>query len=205
MGQLHVNMTVTLDGVIQANGGPTAQDGNFEFAGWERPFGDPESGERLVADIEGADALLLGRTTYDIFRSYWPGKANPIALAFNRVPKYVASAGVPELSWDNSIQISDVATQVPELCERHRRVHTWGSGNLLQSLFREGLVDRINLWVCPVVLGQGKRLFPEGTTAARFELVEPPKSFSRGVLLLRYQRLEGPPRTEYMSCSSTPV
>ncbi|AUI52649.1 dihydrofolate reductase family protein [Arthrobacter crystallopoietes] len=199
MGELHVNMNVTMDGVIQANGGPTVQDGDFEYAGWERPFWDRESGEQVDADVQEADALLLGRTTYDIFRSYWPGKTDEIGQAFGRVPKYVASRGRPELSWDTSTQISDAATQVPELRERHRQIHTWGSGNLLQTLFREGLVDRVNLWVCPVVLGKGKKLFPEGTAATRFELVEPPKPYPAGVLLMRYRRLEGPPVTGSMA------
>ena len=70
MGELHVNMNVTLDGVIQANGGPTEQDAGFEYAGWERPYGDEESGAQFVADVQASDALLLGRTTYDIFRPY---------------------------------------------------------------------------------------------------------------------------------------
>ena len=74
MGELHVFMNVTLDGVIQANGGPTAQDGDFPYAGWERPYGDAESGDQVTADVEASDALLLGRTTYDIFRPYWPGE-----------------------------------------------------------------------------------------------------------------------------------
>jgi dihydrofolate reductase len=98
MGELHVNMNITLDGVIQANGGPNAQDGDFEYAGWERPYGDAESGAQITADVQESDALLLGRTTYDIFRAYWPGKTDDIGLAFDGVPKYVASRGTPELS-----------------------------------------------------------------------------------------------------------
>jgi dihydrofolate reductase len=193
MGELHVNMKITLDGVIQANGGPTEQDGDFEYAGWERPFGDAESGAQIVADVQASDALLLGRTTYDIFRGYWPGKTDEIGRAFDRVPKYVASRGTPELSWDTSIQLTDVAAEVRDLREHHEQIHTWGSANLLQTLFHEALVDQVNLWVCPVVIGQGKRLFPEGTAATRFEQVEPPKSYPAGVVLLRYRCLEGPP------------
>jgi dihydrofolate reductase len=195
MGELHVNMNITLDGVIQANGGPTEQDGDFEYAGWERPFWDVESGEQITADVQASDALLLGRTTYDIFRDYWPGKTDEIGRAFDRVPKYVASRGTPELSWDTSNQITDVGAEVRELRERHEQIHTWGSANLLQTLFREALVDQVNLWVCPVVIGQGKKLFPEGTTATRFEQVEPPKSYPGGAMLLRYRCLEGPPET----------
>ena len=195
MGELHVNMNITLDGVIQANGGPSEQDGDFEYAGWERPYGDAESGEQITADVQASDALLLGRTTYDIFRAYWPGKTDGIGRAFDRVPKYVASRGTPELSWDGSTQLTDAAAEVRDLRERHEQIHTWGSGNLLQTLFREGLVDQVNLWVHPVVLGKGKKLFPEGTTATRFEQAEPPTSYPGGVVLMRYRRLDGQPET----------
>ena len=195
MGELHVNMNLTLDGVIQANGGPTEQDGDYEYAGWERPYGDEESGAQVVADVQASDALLLGRTTYDIFRPYWPNQSDEIGQAFNRVPKYVASRGTPELSWDSSTQITDAATEVRDLRERHEQIHTWGSGNLLQTLFHEGLVDQVNMWVHPVVLGKGKKLFPEGTTATRFEQAEPPTSYPGGVVLMRYRRLDGPPET----------
>jgi dihydrofolate reductase len=195
MGELHVNMNVTLDGVIQANGGPSEQDGDFEYAGWERPFGDSESSRQLIADVQESDALLLGHTTYDIWRPYWPVQDDEIGRAFNRVPKYVASHGTPDLSWDGSTQLTDAGTEVRALRERHEQIHTWGSANLLQTLFRERLVDRINLWVCPVVLGTGKKLFPDGTTASRFEQVEPPRLFAGGVMLLRLRCLEGPPET----------
>ncbi|QMW65329.1 dihydrofolate reductase family protein [Mumia sp. ZJ1417] len=195
MGELHVNMNITLDGVIQANGGPTAQDAGFAYAGWERPYWDETAGAQIVADVEESDALLLGRTTYDIFRSYWPGKTDEIGRAFDRVPKYVASRGTPELSWDTSTQVTDAATEVRDLRERHEQIHTWGSADLLQTLFRESLVDQVNLWMCPVVIGQGKRLFPEGATAARFAQAEPPMAYPAGVVLLRYRCLDGPPET----------
>jgi dihydrofolate reductase len=89
-----------------------------------------------------------------------------------------------------------VGAEVRDLRERHEQIHTWGSANLLQVLFREGLVDRVNLWVCPVALGQGKKLFPEGTAATRFEQAEPPKAFPGGVMLLRY-RLRTPRRPAF--------
>ncbi|HEX5862473.1 MAG TPA: dihydrofolate reductase family protein [Nocardioides sp.] len=195
MGELHVNMNITLDGVIQANGGPTEQDAGFEYPGWERPFWDDEAGEQVNADVRASDALLLGRTTYDIFRGYWPGQTDEIGRAFDRVPKYVASRGTPELSWENSTQVTDAASGVRVLRERHQQVHTWGSANLLQTLFREGLVDQVNLWVCPVVIGKGKKLFPDGAVPTRFAPAEPPKAYPAGVMLLRYRRLEGPPET----------
>lgn len=196
MGELHVNMNITLDGVIQANGGPTEQDAGFEYAGWERPYGDAESGAQIIADVQASDALLLGHTTYDIFRAYWPGQPDEIGRAFDRVPKYVASRGTPTLSWATSTQLTDVATEVRALRDRHKQIHTWGSADLVQTLFREGLVDQLNLWVCPVVIGQGKRLFPEGAMPLRFEQAGAPRSYPAGAMLLRYRRLDGPPRVD---------
>ena len=195
MGELHVNMITTLDGVIQANGGPTEQDAGFPYGGWERPFWDEESGRQMEADVRACDALLMGRTTYDIFRPHWPHQSDDVAEVFNRVPKYVASRGRPELTWETSTQVTDVAREVRDLRARHEQTHTWGSVDLLQTLFREGLVDRVNLWMCPVVLGQGNRFFPAGTPPTRFEQVEPARSFPRGLVLLRYRCLEGPPET----------
>jgi dihydrofolate reductase len=195
MGELHVNIISTLDGVIQANGGPTEQDADFAYGGWERPFWDEESNRVVEDDVRGCDALLLGRTTYDIFRGYWPGQPDPVGAAFDAVPKYVASRGTPELSWDTSIRVADPAAEVRDLREQHEQIHTWGSVALLQTLFAEGLVDRVNLWLCPVVLGTGKRLFPEGTTPARFAQLEPPQSYANGITRMRLQHLDGPPVT----------
>lgn len=189
MGQLHVNMNITLDGVVQANGGPTVQDGDFAYAGWEQPFWDAEAGAQIDEDVQACDAMLLGRVTYDIFRAYWPGKTDTIGQVFDRVPKYVASRGGAELSWDTSTQLDDVTTEVRALRDRHQQIHTWGSANLLRTLFRDDLVDQVNLWVCPVVLGEGKRLFPEGTTPSRFEPIEPPTTYPAGVMSVRYRRL----------------
>lgn len=195
MGEIHANMNVTLDGVIQANGGPTEQDGDFEYAGWQGAFWDEEAGRQVTADVAASDALLLGRTTYDIFREAWPGADNEVGRVFDRVPKYVASHGTPELSWADSTQLRDVAAELPTLLKDHDQIHTWGSANLLQTLFREDLVDQLNTWVYPVVLGQGKKLFPAGTAASRFELAEPPTAFPAGAVLLRYRKLDGPPQT----------
>ncbi|GEK80207.1 dihydrofolate reductase family protein [Agrococcus baldri] len=194
MGELHVNMHVTLDGVITANGGPTEQDGDFPYAGWEWAYSDEGSGARLLEIVEAADALLLGRVTYDIFRAYWPGRTDPIGTAFDRVPKYVASRRGAELSWAGTTQVADAA-QIRALKDRHEQIQTWGSGELLQSLLSEGIVDVLNLWTYPITLGVGGRVFQQGTAATRFALEEPPTAYPSGVVLNRYRRLDGPPET----------
>ena len=196
MGELHVNMNITMDGVIQANGGPSVQDGDFEYAGWERPYRSAEGAATIIADVQESDALLLGRITYELFAGYWPGKKDAIGVAFDSVPKYLGSRGTPELTWEKTTQLDDAAEQLPGLLATHRQIHTWGSANLLQSLFRARLVDQVNLWVYPVVLGAGKKLFPDGVEASRFELVEPPRSFDAGAMLVRYRCLKEPPATD---------
>ena len=98
--------------------------------------------------------------------------------------------GTDRRGGDASLRLA-VPWPYARLLERHEQIHTWGSANHLRTLFREGLVDQVNLWVCPVVIGQGKRLFPEGAAAIRLEQVEPPKSYPAGVTLLRYRCLEG--------------
>ncbi|GAB3292399.1 dihydrofolate reductase family protein [Parasphingorhabdus pacifica] len=199
MGEIHVNMYATLDGVIEENGGPTPEhETDFEYAGWQGPHFDKESEAQVIADVRASDALLLGRRTYDIFRRAWPGATDEIGHVFNRVPKYVASRGHPDLSWSGTTQITDVAAEVPALREEHKQMHLWGSVDLLQTLLREGLVDRLNLWVYPIVLGQGQKLFPDGTVPSRFELVEPATAFPAGAVLLRYSRVEGRPATRAM-------
>lgn len=192
MGELHVNMHVTLDGVITANGGPNEVDGDFPYAGWQWAYTDDDSGARLLEIVEESDALLLGRRTYDIFRNYWPGQTDRIGTVFDRVPKYVASRGEPELSWAGSTQVTD-ASQIRALKDRHEQIQTWGSGDLLQSLIAEGVVDVLNLWTYPITLGVGGRVFEEGTAATRFALEEPPLVYASGIVLNRYRRLDGAP------------
>src|SRR5690242_3763667 len=120
MGVVHIELFATLDLVGQSPGAPDEDpDGGFEFGGWQAPLLDDFTGAQVFASYETTDALLLGRRTYDIFRSYWPhqsGEGNPIAALFNRIPKYVASRGTPELSWAGSTQLGpDLATAVREI------------------------------------------------------------------------------------------
>lgn len=197
-GVVHAQVHVTVDGVIQANGGPTAQDGDYPYAGWQGPYWDATASERLVADVRTCDALLLGRITYDIFRSYWPEAQGTIAEVFNRVPKYVASRHGAELTWKASTLLTDLAAEVDTLRAQHREIHIWGSGALLQTLFRLHLVDRLTLWACPVVLGQGKRLFPDGAWPLRLQALAPPEQFDAGVVRHRFACLDEPPPTRVL-------
>src|SRR5713101_5130670 len=175
MGQLIVSEMVSLDGVMQAPGGPEEDtEGGFKHGGWQAPLLDEESLSLITKDIGRMDALLLGRKTYDIFAAYWPRATNnkEIADRLNNAPKYVASRSRRRLEWNNSSLIQgDVSKEVARIKQEHGEVHVIGSGNLVQTLMRHDLVDRLNLWVYPLLLGTGKRLFGEGTALAGLRLV----------------------------------
>lgn len=190
-GRIHIDLFTTLDGVAQAPGGPEEDpSGGFPFGGWQAPFPDPVIGETIMAGISGLDALLLGRRTYDIFAAYWPEQTGPdkaIADVFNRVPKYVASRGAPRFDWEGSSQLDgDLPRAIERLRATHASVHVIGSVDFAQTLLREQLFDVLTLWVYPVVLGQVKKVFPDGAAPANFELLEPPVAGPTGAVLLRY-------------------
>lgn len=189
MGILTVDLFITLDGVYQAPGGPDEdRSGGFAYGGWQAPYFDDESGAMIGAGIDRLDALLLGRTTYDIFAGYWPNQPdNPIAAKFNAVPKFVASRTLTDASWAGTTVVSDVATEVRALKDRFDEIHVIGSGALARSLIAADLVDRLNLYLYPVVFGTGKRLF-DGTVPAAFRLAEQPVAFPKGALSLVYER-----------------
>jgi dihydrofolate reductase len=205
MGKIHIDLFTTLDGVAQAPGGPEEDpEGGFPFGGWQAPLFDDVVGEQVGAGMEGLDALLLGRRTYDIFAGYWPhqegGVDDEIAVLFNRVPKYVASRGTPELAWAGSSQVGpDLAAAVAELRDRHEHIHVIGSLDLVQTLVAERLFDLLTLWVYPVVLGTGKTVFQEGTVPSNLELVEPAVTSPKGAVQLRYRLAEGVPGTGDMA------
>ena len=199
-GRIEIDIFSTLDGVGQAPGGPEEDPSDgFTFGGWQAPLGDEETGKQIVAGIEALDALLLGRRTYDIFASYWPlNGGNVIGDKFNAVPKYVASRGAPDLPWNNSHLVGDdLATELAVLKERHENIHVVGSIDFARTLIAGGLFDQLNLWVYPIVLGQGKRLFPEGGLPANLRLLEPPLAPGNAVLL-RYGPAGGVPATGTM-------
>ena len=190
MGILAVDLFITLDGVYQAPGGPDEdRSGGFGYGGWQAPYFDEESGAMIGAGLDRLDALLLGRRTYDIFAGYWPNQAgnNPIAAKFNAVPKFVASRTLTDASWAGTSLVSDVGPEVRVLKDRFEEIHVVGSGVLARSLLAADLVDRLNLYVYPVVFGTGKRLF-DGAVPAAFRLVEPPVAFPKGAVALVYER-----------------
>ena len=200
MGLIEIELFATLDLVGQAPGGPEEDPEGFPFGGWQAPLLDEVAGAQVAAAYEGTDALLLGRRTYDIFAAHWPrqegGQDDGIARLFNAVPKYVASRGRPELPWAGSVQLGpDLAGAVREVRERHRHVKVVGSLDLVQTLLREELFDRLDLWVHPVVLGVGKRVFAGGAVPTVLALLEPPATGPSGTVLLRYGRVDGTPGT----------
>ncbi|HWE92170.1 MAG TPA: dihydrofolate reductase family protein [Pseudonocardiaceae bacterium] len=202
--RLTVTTFLTLDGVVQAPGGPDEdRSGGFEQGGWQVPYGDDEGGEIISARFASASAFLLGRGTYEIFAGYWPHVPddNPIAAALNKLPKYVVSTTLTELSWQNSTLIGgDVAEQVAALKTLPgQELQVYGSGQLIRSLLAHDLVDEFQLLIYPVVLGAGRRLFGEGTPAA-FRLADS-RTTSSGVIVATYLP-DGRPR--YGSFATTP-
>ena len=204
MGLLHVELFATLDLVGQAPGGPDEDPAGFPFGGWQAPLLDEVAGAQVAAAYAGTDALLLGRRTYEIFAAYWPRQAggadDDIATLFNRVPKYVASRGRPDLSWAGSTQLGpDLPAAVREVRDRHEHVKVVGSLDLLQTLLREKLFDRLDLWVHPIVLGVGKKVFDGGAVPTNLTLLQPPVAGPAGTVHLRYGLADGVPATGDMA------
>lgn len=191
MGELIVTEFMTIDGVAQAPGGPEEDpEGGFAYGGWQAPLEDAEADGLIFDQAKHMDALLLGRRTYDIFAEYWP-KA-PAEMDFtrllNRVPKYIATRTLEDpLGWEGaSVLEGDLTEAVAGLKERYDRVHVIGSLNLVQSLLGQRLVDRLNLWVYPVVLGDGKRVFEGGAVPSALRLTRS-QVFPNGSLQLEYE------------------
>jgi len=190
MRELTVNTFLTLDGVMQAPGGPEEDESEgFGQGGWSFNYWDDRMSE-VMGEVMGAPFdLVLGRRTYDIFAAYWPHHTEePGAKPLNDATKYVASRGRPELTWDRSVLIEgDVAEGVAALKQGagpELQVH--GSADLLQTLIRHGLIDRYRLWTFPVVVGPGKRLFADGTVPAALKLVTSTVS-TTGVVIATYE------------------
>ena len=190
MRKLIVSTFLTLDGVMQAPGGPEEDEsGGFEHGGWSVNFWDDLMGEVKSEEFNVPFDMLLGRRSYEILGAYWPSAPEEAGgKPLNDATKFVASRGRPTLEWEPSVLIEgDAADGVAELKETdgpELQVH--GSGNLIQTLMRHGLVDEYRLWVFPLVLGSGKRLFADGTIPAGLKLVDN-KVSTTGVVMGTYE------------------
>ncbi|MEE6296139.1 dihydrofolate reductase family protein [Georgenia wangjunii] len=189
MRELVMSMFVSLDGVMQAPGGPEEDlAGGFAHGGWTVPYWDEAMDAFMGEFMTGPFDLVLGRKTYDTFAAYWPHSTEGGAEELNAATKYVASRGRPTLGWDRSVLLEgDVAEGVAALKrEEGPELQVHGSGDLLQTLIRHGLVDRFRLLVFPLVLGSGKRLFTEATGPAALRLLSSTVS-STGVVMSTYE------------------
>ncbi|WP_309104474.1 dihydrofolate reductase family protein [Microbacterium sp.] len=196
-GRIVIDLFTTLDGVAQ---GPGAADEDpsdgFRFSGWQAGYPSPGMGDQVREGMERLDALLLGRRTYDIFAAYWPqhteGPEGWIGRLFDRVPKYVASRDAAiTLDWQGSSRVgADLASEIADLRERHREVHVIGSIDFVHTLLAEGLFDELKLWVYPILLGRGKKVFDDGALPSVLRLIAPPVADDGGVTLLRYGRTD---------------
>lgn len=189
MRKIIVLSFITLDGVMQAPGGPTEDtSGDFKYGGWTVPFFDEVAGEEMGKQMSEPFELLLGRKTFDIFASYWPDHAEEWP-GINSSKKYVVSTTLSSSDWENSVFINDnVVEEIKKLKEQDGpdlQVH--GSSNLIQTLLENDLVDELWLKTFPITLGSGKRLFGEGTIPAAFSLVET-KVTPCGVIFASYKR-----------------
>jgi dihydrofolate reductase len=180
---------VTLDGVMQAPGGPEEDPSNgFIHGGWAMPFLDDSLNQAVDETIAGEFDMLLGRRTYEIFAAYWPNQGdNPIAKAFNKATKYVVTRSLDRFDWEKSRRIGgDVVEEVRQLkAADGPALQIWGSSELLQTPIAADLVDEYRIWVFPLVLGEGKRLFENGVPPLGLTLVET-RSTPGGVLVNTY-------------------
>jgi len=196
MRKLVVGTFVTLDGVMQAPGGPDEdRDGGFQHGGWLVPYFDEKFLGIMTEWSKRAGAFLLGRKTYEIFAASWPKSTDPadeIATALNTRPKFVASRTLDKVTWNNSHLLKgNVAEEVAKLkAEDGGEIQVHGSGDLLQTLLKRDLIDTLRIWQFPVVIGTGKRLFGEGTIPRAFRLADTQQT-ATGAVLHVYERSGG--------------
>jgi len=184
---------ITLDGVMQAPGRPMEDtSGGFKYGGWTVPLFDDFLGNVMKDQMGHPFDLLLGRKTYDIFADYWPmhnDPSDPIGSSINKATKFVASHSPVKSNWPNTVQLQgDVAEAVKKLKQQERHeLQVHGSGNLIQLLLKQDLVDEMWLKIFPITLGSGKRLFTDGTIPTSFTLIES-KTSPKGVIVASYKR-----------------
>ena len=190
MREIEVQTFATLDGVMQAPGGPDEdRSGDFAHGGWSQPYWDEAMGAAMGQAMAREYDLLLGRKTYDVFAAHWPNapKGDPVRRKFDAATKYVVTSEPGTLAWQNSEAITgDVAGRIAELKGGEGpMLSVQGSSQLVQALLEHGLVDSFRIWTFPVVLGTGKRLFGEGAVPLGLALAETETS-STGVVMSRY-------------------
>jgi dihydrofolate reductase len=190
MRKLVVSTFITLDGVMQAPGGPEEDPtGGFTYGGWSFNYWDDMMGQAMGEYMAKPFELLLGRKTYEIFAAHWPYiKDDPAADKLNSVRKYVVSRTLDEVNWNNSTLVTgDVAQAVRNLKEQKGPdIQVHGSGNLIQTLLKHNLIDEFRVWIFPVTIGKGKRLFGEGTQPVGLKLIDS-KTSTTGVIIATYE------------------
>lgn len=189
MRKIIVLTFLSLDGVMQAPGGPEEDtSGGFKYGGWTVPYFDDFAGKIMAEQMKQPFSLLLGRKTFEIFAAYWPKHADNWP-GINEATKYVASKTLSSSEWENSVFLKgDVVEEIKKLKQENGpdlQVH--GSGNFIQTLLKNDLVDEFWLKIFPVTLGKGKRLFAEGTLPAAFTLTDS-KTSPKGVIIANYTR-----------------
>ncbi|HEY2408202.1 MAG TPA: dihydrofolate reductase family protein [Polyangiaceae bacterium] len=195
MAKLTITTFLTLDGVMQAPGGPSEDpSGGFKHGGWLVPYADPDMGQFMTEVFDRADAFLLGRGTYQIFAAHWPrvtDPADPIAARLNALPKHVASKSLEQVSWHKSELVRNVVDEIAALKSRYEReLQVHGSHGLAQTLIEHDLVDEYNLLVYPLTLGTGKRLFASAVPTALKQTST--RVTSTGVIIATYERAGRP-------------
>ena len=183
----------TLDGVMQAPGASEEDtSGGFDYGGWQLggDYRDEVTDKVMETFFAGPFELLLGRRTYDIFTAYWPYHTEipRVAKPFNSTRKYVVSHKPLELSWNNSALVTgDVVAEIKKLKNSDGPdLWVWGSGNLIQTLLKNNLIDRMHIWTYPITIGTGKKLFAEGTQAQHYKMVDS-KISTTGVIIATYE------------------
>jgi len=185
MRKIIVLTMITIDGVMQAPGGPEEDtSGGFEYGGWVAPFGDEEYGKVMQEQMKPAD-ILLGRKTFDIFEEYWP-KHSEGWPGINEVTKYVLSSTRKSSNWENSEFLSTIEDIKKLKNSEGGDIKVWGSATLVQLLLQHDLVDELALKIHPVILGKGKKLFDDGSVPSAFTLIESTVTPS-GVIAVSYK------------------
>lgn len=196
MRKIIVLTFITLDGVMQAPGGPGEDpSGNFKYGGWTVPYFDGFTGKVMNEQMKNPSDLLLGRKTFEIFANYWPQHEDGWP-GINEATKYVVSNTLTNPSWKNSVVVKgDIVAEIKKLkTQDGPDLKVWGSGNLIQTLLKNELIDEFRLKIYPLTLGRGKKLFADGTISANWELTSSQVS-PKGVIIANYKRVPGEIKT----------